>query len=151
MDTKQDRFTETQAFAIWVYFLLGGIVAASELTVWASRGQKSILLVSLIWLLPVLNLLCLRTRVTDVELIVTFGALFPLYRRRIPRSEIASAEAVTYRPIPDYGGWGIRGIGRNVALNARGHHGVRLTLIDGRTVLIGSQKSEELAAALFDQ
>lgn len=147
-DTKRDQFTESQAFATWVYFLLAGVLAFSEMTVWLSRGQKLILLTSLIWLLPALNLLCLRTRVTEAELIVTFGALFPLYRRRILRSEIASAKPITYRPIPDYGGWGIRGTGRNVALNARGNRGVRLTLQDGRIVLVGSQNAEALAAAL---
>lgn len=147
-DTPRDIFTETQAFSLWVYFLLGGILAFSEMAVWLTRGQKPILLVSLAWLLPVLNLLCLRTRVTDTEILITFGVLFPLYRRRLARSEIASSKAVVYRPIPDYGGWGIRGMGRNVALNARGNRGVLLTLHDGRTLLIGSQKSESLAAAL---
>ena len=148
MTNQRNQFTETQAFALWLYVLLGGIITFSELTAWQSRGQKSILLLSLIWSLPALNLLCLRTCVTKSELIVTFGALFPLYRRRIARVQIASSEAVTYRPLPDYGGWGIRGVGRNVALNARGNRGVRLTLRDGRTVLVGSQKADALADAL---
>ncbi len=148
MTDQKNQFTETQAFAVWVYFLLGGLVAFSELAVWQSRGQKPLLLFVLIWPLIAMNLLCLRTRVTETGLIVTFGALFPLYRRRIAHTEIASAEAVTYRPLADYGGWGIRGVGRNVALNARGNCGVRLTLRDGRIVLVGSQMPDALANAL---
>lgn len=149
-DTQREQFTEKQAFALGVYFLLGGIVAFSEFFLWAARGQgqTTMLLLSLVWLLPVMNLLCLRTRVTQTELVVTFGALFPLYRRCIRRADIASIQVVTYRPLPDYGGWGIRCMGRNVALNARGNQGVCLSLHDGRTVLIGSQRAEALAEAL---
>ena len=71
---------------------------------------------------------------------VTFGALLPLYRKRFKLQEIAAAQAATYSPITEYGGWGIRGWGRNTALNARGNRGVRLTLQNGSHVLIGSQR-----------
>ena len=108
--------------------------------------------VGLAWpLLPVsltLNLLCLRTTVSDRDLVVTFGALFPLYRRRVSLVDIISALPVTYSPITEYGGWGIRGIPSNSALNARGNRGVRLTLRSGKRLLIGSQNAEALAAAL---
>lgn len=136
------KFTETQTFSALAYGALGlsavAVVAATE--------------AGLVW--PVLplglafNLLCQRTTVTETELSVSFGVLFPLYRRRIARREIASAEAVTYSPLAEYGGWGIRGWGPSVALNARGNRGVRLTLQDGRRVLVGSQQPDELAEAL---
>ena len=95
-----------------------------------------------------LNLLCQKTLVTDRDLIVTFGAVLPLYRKQIALPKIAEAKAVTYSPIADYGGWGIRGWGKNIALNARGNRGVRLTLQGGSHVLVGSQRPEELAQAL---
>ena len=76
---------------------------------------------------------------------VRFGFL---YKTRVPFTEIARAEAITYRPIRDYGGWGIRGFGRRRALNTRGNEGVLLTRVDGSTLLIGSQKPRELLAAL---
>lgn len=151
---QQSRFTETQAFATWVYGLLLLIAIPSLLSlVWASAKAPNVR-----WLLPAdafgfalaFNLLCQRTTVTETELTVTFGALLPLYRRRIALREIASAEAVTYSPLAEYGGWGIRGWGKNTALNARGNCGVRLTLRDGRRVLIGSQRPDELAAALTE-
>ncbi len=53
-----------------------------------------------------------------------------------------------YRPISQYGGWGIRGFGKNRALNARGNRGVLLTKADGSTLMIGSQKPRELLEAL---
>jgi hypothetical protein len=63
-------------------------------------------------------------------------------------SEILRCEAVEYRPIRDYGGWGLRGSDQHRCFNARGHRGVRLELVDGRRVLLGSQRPEELAAAI---
>ena len=58
---------------------------------------------------------------------------------------ILCVEAVHYRPIRDYGGWGIR-IGRNgKAYNVSGNMGVMVNLEDGKRFLIGSQKSELLA------
>jgi hypothetical protein len=71
-----------------------------------------------------------------------------LYRTRIPISEIISAEARAYRPVRDYGGWGIRGFGRRRALNARGNLGVLVTRQDGSTLMIGSQRPRELLEAL---
>ena len=58
-------------------------------------------------------------------------------------------EVVTYRPIADYGFWGIRsGRDGERALIARGNRGVRLELNDGTKLLIGSQRPEALALAL---
>ena len=143
------KFTETQAFPAAAYGVLSITTAAviyTILTTFSRAGGGSF------W--PILplglagNLLCQKTIVTDTDLIVTFGALFPLYRRRIARRQIVAAENVIYSPLADYGGWGIRGWGKDVAFNACGNRGVRLTLIDGRRVLVGSQRSEELAEAL---
>ena len=116
-------FEETQGFAPWIYFLVGTVF------------------------LILFGLLTLRqtTTVESDAVTVRFGFL---HKTRIPFSEIAHAEAVTYRPVRDYGGWGIRGFGKRRALNARGNQGVLVTRADGSTLLIGSQKPRELLAAL---
>ena len=78
--------------------------------------------------------------------------LFPLHVRfrRFPFDTIQSATARTYRPIRDYGGWGLRGLGRDRAWNMSGNHGVQLVFHDGRRLLLGSQQAGELAAALTE-
>jgi hypothetical protein len=54
----------------------------------------------------------------------------------------------TYRPIRDYGGWGIR-YGRNgKAYNVSGNRGVMLEFSHGQKLLIGSQKPGDLANAI---
>lgn len=87
----------------------------------------------------------LRTVVTQDAVIVT---LRPFVRRRIPRSEIASVEPRTYRPLREYGGWGLRGTRSNRAYTMDGDEGVQLLLTNGRRVLIGSRRHRELARAL---
>jgi hypothetical protein len=75
---------------------------------------------------------------------------FPFTRREIPLETIARHQARTYRPIREYGGWGVRwGFGRRgLAYNVSGNRGVQLELIDGKQLLIGSQRPEELDRAL---
>jgi len=104
-------------------------------------------LIALIGLLVVGGALALRltTAVTREQITVRYG---PLYSVRIPVAEVARAEALRYRPLRDYGGWGIRGSRRHRAVNARGDEGVLITRRDGTTVLIGSQRSRDLLGAL---
>ena len=73
----------------------------------------------------------------------------PFARKTIPLADIESAEARTYRPIREYGGWGVRWAGkRGTAWNAHGNRGVQLVLRGGKRVLIGSQQAEALAEAI---
>ena len=72
----------------------------------------------------------------------------PLRRRDIPLSDIYRWEARTYNPIRDYGGWGIKVGRRGWAYNVSGNRGVELELTNGKKLLIGSQRSEELSAAI---
>jgi len=62
--------------------------------------------------------------------------------------DIGGYELVTYRPLRDYGGWGIRSGPKGRAYNVSGDRGVRLTLRSGKMHLIGSQKPQRLASAL---
>jgi hypothetical protein len=51
--------------------------------------------------------------------------------------------------VREYGGWGVKGWSRRkIAYNVRGDRGVLLTLVDGRTVLLGSQRAADLEAAI---
>jgi hypothetical protein len=73
----------------------------------------------------------------------------PLASRKIPFPEIEHFGSGAYSPILVYGGWGIRGWGESKrAYNVSGNRGVELALRNGRTVMIGSQETEELALAI---
>jgi hypothetical protein len=60
-------------------------------------------------------------------------------------------EALTYRPIKDFGGWGVRWAARGIVYNARGKRGVRMVLASGERVLVGSQRAEDLARAIGER
>jgi hypothetical protein len=144
-----DRYTERQNPQAWIYVIMGAAALFSCTVVVLSdpRGRAIVVPVLAVWAL-LLGLLSMRTTVDNKVLTVSFGTLFTWYRRRIPLSEIASAEVVSYSPIKEYGGWGIRGIGKHRALNMQGNRGVQLVLRNGDHVLIGSGHPEELHAAL---
>ena len=63
-------------------------------------------------------------------------------------NEIVVARARTYSPLREYGGWGLRGWGTSRAYNVSGNRGVELTLQDGSSIMIGSQRADELAQAI---
>lgn len=71
-----------------------------------------------------------------------------VWTRRIRLDEVETAEAVRYRPLRDYGGWGVRIGPRGKAYTMRGTEGVQLTLSGGRRVLIGSERAVALADAI---
>lgn len=86
--------------------------------------------------------------VVEVQTDEIYIRLFPIRTRRVPLHRIQSFEARRYRPIRDYGGWGWRLSRHGVAFNISGSYGVELVLDDGERIMIGSQKADELAAAI---
>jgi hypothetical protein len=76
----------------------------------------------------------------------------PFVHRVFRPDQIASAAARTYRPMREYGGWGVRwslhGFGSNRAYNVKGDQGVQLVLTNGDRVLLGTQRPRELEAAI---
>ncbi|MHC1636449.1 MAG: DUF6141 family protein [Candidatus Methanospirareceae archaeon] len=73
---------------------------------------------------------------------------FPLTTRKIPLEEVKSYKALTYRPIRDYGGWGIRYGLKGKAYSVSGNRGVQIELYNGRRILIGSREPEEIVRAI---
>jgi len=75
---------------------------------------------------------------------------FPFYLkfRHYSWPEIQKLYVRKYNPIMEYGGWGIRGFGRNRALNVSGNMGLQLELKEGNRLLIGTRKAEELGDVL---
>jgi hypothetical protein len=87
--------------------------------------------------------------VTDIrsgELSVGLQGLWR--RRRVPLAGIRSAVEVRYDPAAEYGGYGIRSGAKGLAYIASGNRGVQVELNDGRKLLIGSQRPEELARSI---
>lgn len=78
---------------------------------------------------------------------------FPLIRKNIliSKAEIQRYEIRKYKPIIDYGGWGVRrGFGRKWqrAYNVSGNIGLQLYLTNGKKVLFGTQRSQAILYAM---
>lgn len=87
----------------------------------------------------------------SMRLIVVVGEkallirFFPFIKKVIDYDQIASCEAVKYRPIREFGGWGIRFAHGETAYTISGDCGVRIQLKNGKKILIGSHQHERLA------
>lgn len=68
--------------------------------------------------------------------------------QKISLNDIKNYEARKYRPIREYGGWGIRWMWNKKAYNVSGNLGVDIELKNGKRIMIGSQKPEELKNAI---
>ena len=74
---------------------------------------------------------------------------FHIHFRKFSADDLSECYARQYKPIREYGGWGIRCSFRNgKAYNVSGNKGVQLVLSSGKKLLIGSQKADELETAI---
>jgi hypothetical protein len=67
---------------------------------------------------------------------------------KIPLRDIERVEVITFDPIREFGGFGIRSTKNGRACLAYGTRGVRVSLSNGSPVVIGSQRPEALAEAI---
>lgn len=113
--------------------------------------DRANILVSLLIILPALALLLsmqLRTEIGEEGICVKFFPMFFL-DRIIKWEEIEKVYPRKYKPISEYGGWGIRITHKNgIAYNVRGNKGIQIIFKDGKKLLIGTQKFDEAEEAL---
>ena len=83
--------------------------------------------------------------ITEVNSSGIYIRYYPFTRKTIPFEAIKSCKARTYRPIREFGGWGIRFSRKGNAWNVSGNKGVQLEFTESKAFLIGSQHAEQLA------
>ncbi len=155
-------FKETQRFRQWWIWLLLAIailptwgIAFYQLVLGNKAGNRPApdVVVLILWvgiglIFPYfIYSVGLTVEVRSVGLFYRFNPLHLTFRA-IPFEQIATTEAVTYHPLMEYGGWGIRLGKSGLAYNVSGNRGVRVHLINGKQILFGSQKAEEFNRAI---
>lgn len=160
--TKDVLFSENQRFRLlWVKIVIGiaAIGAAGPMLYHLFSGQISsvplhalvntivpvVLIVAIVFLF---NLLELRIRVVPTAVLYKFH---PIQRKwhQINADAIISCKQVTYHPLREYGGWGIRySSKKGSAYNVSGNKGVRIEKKNGQKIMLGSQQSEALDKAV---
>ncbi len=86
--------------------------------------------------------------VTEVHANEVTVRVFPFGTTRIPLADVNEAEVRDYSAQREFGGWGVKTGQSGKAYSAYGNQGVQLWLKEDSRILIGSQRAEELAAAL---
>jgi len=147
----ETRFRETQRFRQpWLWGLLLGVtlLVGGSLYVEGASGLGAV--IGLAVVVAVLALFAVAELTVEVREDGVRIQFFPLHLSpwRIPLEDIECSEVVEYSPIRDYGGWGIRWTAGGKAYNVSGSEGVRVDRRDDRQLLIGSQRADELEAAI---
>ena len=137
-------FEENQKFTqwwVWLILLSPIFIAAATKNIISYEG----LILSLIFV--VFYFLELRVKVSKQGIQYQF---FPFHFKSyfIKIEEIENIEAIKYKPLGDYGGWGIRYGFKGKCYNVKGNLGVKVYLKKGSYVLFGSQKHKTLEKVL---
>lgn len=158
MDSNMTLFSESQRFRQWwVWALLIGVEGLmiyglnEQIFLHKSFGTNptsdSGLIISVASITLVLIsfwVIRLDTSIDDEGIHVQFFP-FHLKKRHYPWETIQSIAVRNYRPIVEFGGWGIRGFGSNRALNISGSIGLQIHFKNGKKLLIGTQKGGALS------
>ncbi len=89
----------------------------------------------------------LATEIRSDGLVISFYPLL-FSQIKIPFHNIQSCVAIQYKPLQEYGGWGVRVGAKGTAYNVSGDRGVQLELVNGRKILIGSGNAEYLSRTI---
>jgi hypothetical protein len=164
-------YKEEQCFRQWwIWLLLIGAFAVAVVPLWvglyrqvsagisfgdrpAGNGELAaiaifvtLLMGAIVWLFSAIKL---QVEIRDSSLRFRY---IPLVRkwREIGKGKILHYEVGKYKPVVDYGGWGIRisFLKKRKAFNISGNLGLRLNLSDGRTILLGTRRPQAVAAAM---
>ena len=140
--------TERQSAGWWVHVVVLVAVASSIAAVVAPEGA------SLWWIaVPIVLALVIYGLFTPMTVQVSADAMevrfghFGWPRWVFPISEIRGARSVQFRPLRDFGGWGMRRGRDAYCLNERGDRGVRFAFF-GRDYVVGSDDPQQLLSAL---
>lgn len=150
-------FTEIQRFRKWWHYLIVGapllfmavIGLVTSVSVTPAEAPQPLLTLILSFLFMALvfvwfMFLKLETVIGEQGIDVTFHGI-PFCKRHIAWSEIKSISVITYSPLSDYGGLGVRyGMaGNGWCYNVSGTKGIKIFYKDDKSFLIGTQQSEE--------
>lgn len=155
-------YREVQHFRQWwLWVLIAGIAGVSvwsfiqQIVMDRPFGQNPgpdwvVVVTGAVFGLGLPALFCAANLTTEVRPDGLYYRFFPFHwsLQRIPAERLAGFAPHRYSPLRDYGGWGIRYASGGKAYNVSGNRGVMLELSDGRKLLIGSQKPEEMAEAM---
>lgn len=159
----KELFSERQRFKqLWLWAVLIGIdglilyglirqVFFGEPFGNKPASNEQLLAATVVVLLVTLLFAFLRldTAIREDGIYYRFLPFQPRYKK-ISWDRVSKASVRKYHPIAEYGGWGLRlGLfGKGQAFNVSGDKGLQLVYDNGKKFLLGTQRPQEMEAAL---
>lgn len=157
------HFNETQRFRQWWMYMVFALVLASWVYTmiimypetqqeegarasWVLIGNSLFIFGTLFLLIRVFKL---KTKIRKEGIYYRFVPLH-FKDKLIKPEDINTYEVRKYKPIQEYGGWGVKTRGKKYgkAVNISGNMGLQLYLKNGKKLLIGTQKPTEIKKAI---
>src|SRR5690606_21413521 len=147
---EKQRFHQWWLYAIFIpvlAVLITGIYKNSDgFTNFHSPGLVLSLVAAVIPMLLIIYMQ-LETRIDNEGITAKFIPL-GFTKKFFAWNEIEKCFIRKYKPLSEYGGYGIRHMGRKKAYNISGNIGIQIVTRDKKTFLIGTRKPEEAQAVI---
>lgn len=147
---KKPIYTEWSSWPGWLVVVFWGTMFLGMAVVSFAKGEpdrdRLVGLVALAVTAVSIQLLVagLSVRLYRDHMVVGLGSL-GLISKKIRYEDIVRTESVTYRPLAEFGGWGVKhGRDGKRAWTARGNHAVVLHLKNGIRLYVGSDRPHRL-------
>ena len=167
MATNKHLFFEEQkqgGAPVWI--ILAGVAAISfsfmyiNYDAWGIHekfSQKELLLLASIIISMFIGLFFLflnikmQTKIDKEGISFRYPPFLSKYKK-IALSKISSYEVIEYKPLKEYGGWGYKKPGKpknkNTAYSIKGKTGLKIKLLSGKVILLGTQRKDALNYSL---
>ena len=153
---EEQKFNQAWVWLILVIFLIPFFIVGNQLLELIKADSDDYLTLSLVLFvllvssIPVIWLFVKMKLVVEIRKDGIWYKFPPLLNKwkTINKSEIENFEIRKYKPIKEYGGWGIKGKFKSKAYNVSGNIGLQLYLKNGRKVLFGTQRQEAIENAM---
>ena len=159
MEGEKILFYERQRLRQWWLWLIVILAISVPLVIDVAKMVKNgvpqqLMLSSLLsyvaCIIPVLILLCIIKLETEITEKCVYVRMFPLHIsfRSYAFSEMEACFVRKYHPVREYGGWGLKGTFNNRALNISGNQGLQIVFKNGKKLLIGTRRPQEIMEIL---
>ncbi len=143
-----DFYEEQKIDTKWLLLILGILFLPPIILAFTVKGGISISILIALPIAILLFFLKLKTQVNNEGITMQFIPII-ITPKKISWEEIQTAVIRNYKPIWEYGGWGLRvSFKHGTAYTVKGKTGLQLTLKNGKQILIGTQKPDELQSAI---
>lgn len=151
------HFSEEQRFnQLFTWFVITPVLVIISIQVFQLvDGSKSIDTETWVGLgLALIITIAVGLLLTNMRLITTIDndkihvRFIPFVNKSIKWTSIEKAFIISYKPVLEYGGWGIRRRFGKIAYTVSGKKGLQLILTNGKKILIGTQKPDDLSQLL---